>query len=83
MADQAKDNGPYTLHGRRTVHEGEVRIDSHDDLDDAKGHANDLIDTSVWHQVDVRDRDSRTVHTGRREAGYDPTNTEGGNQPAA
>jgi hypothetical protein len=35
MAGQQQDNGPYSVYGRRTEHEAEVRVGSHDDLDKA------------------------------------------------
>lgn len=83
MAAQQQDNGPYTLHGRRTEHEAEVRVGSHDDLDKAKSEAEDMVDSGVWHQATVQDRDSKTVHQSRKDDKHDPTDTGGGYQPAA
>lgn len=90
MADQQKDNGPYTVYGRRTEHEQEVRAVQIDDLDKARREADDMVDSGNWHQASVRDRHDWTVHVGvpsgkrdQRPDGYDPTDTGGGHQPAA
>lgn len=90
MADKQQDSGPYTLYGRRTEHEAEVRVASGSDLDRAKAEADDMVNSGVWHQANVRDRNDRTVHVGtatgerdQRSNGYDPTDTGGNHQPAA
>lgn len=75
MADKAKDNGPYTLYGRRTPNEAEVRVGSHDRLEGAKEEADDMVDTGIWHQANVRDRNDQTVHVGGKE---DRSDTQAG-----
>jgi hypothetical protein len=83
MADQKQDNGPYQLYGRRTQHEPEVRVGSHDDLDKAKDECNDMVDSGVWHHASVRDRNDRTVHVGAMANERDPRPGGDGPPPAA
>jgi hypothetical protein len=64
LADQQKDSRPYQLYGRRTVHEPEVRVGSHDDLDRARTACNDMVDSGVWAHASVRDRNDQTVYVG-------------------
>lgn len=68
MAGQQQDNGPYSLYGRRTENEAEVRVGSHDNLDRAKAEADDMVDSGVWHTANVRDRNDQTVHASRKES---------------
>lgn len=83
MADQKQDNGPYTLHGRRTEHEQEVLAGRSDSLDKARAEADDMVDSGVWHHVAVWDRESRTVYTPRRESQEDRGNRPDDLPPAA
>jgi ribosomal protein L37E len=76
MADQQKDSGPYQLYGRRTVHEPEIRVGSHTDLDKARAECDDMVDSGVWAHASVRNRDDLTIHVGEttreRDEGTDP-----------
>lgn len=90
MADQQQNSGPYSVYGRRTEHEAEVRVAIDNSLDRATAIADSMVDSRTWHQASVRDRNDQTVHVGRKDDaegqrpnGYDPTDTGGGHQPAA
>lgn len=90
MVGDRQDNGPYSVYGRRTENEQEVRVGSSPSLESAKTEADAMVDTGDWHQASVRDRNDRTVHVGeptgqrdRKPNGFDPTDTGAGDQPAA
>jgi formylmethanofuran dehydrogenase subunit E len=62
MADRKDDRGPYTVMARHTPDGTEQRIGLHDSLDDATAHADEVVDSGLWHDANVYDRQQVNVH---------------------
>ena len=63
MADPKREDGPFLVKARTDAREPEVTVGQHEEYEQARDHAQGMVDRGAYPIVNVYDRTSRNVFT--------------------